>query len=49
MFLGDNSIQITIDISIVSIQIHIGKIVDIKNVLHVPSLEKNLLLMCQFT
>jgi hypothetical protein len=47
MFLVDNSIQITIGTHIVSIQIHSGKIMDIKNVLHVPSLSKNLLLMCQ--
>ncbi len=40
MFLGDNNIQIAIDTSTVSIQIHYGKIVDIKNVLDVFSLKK---------
>lgn len=30
MFLGDNNIQIAIDTSTISIQIHYGKIVDIK-------------------
>jgi hypothetical protein len=47
--LGVNIIQIVIDIDIVSIQIHFIKIVNIKNVLHVFSLAKNLLLMCQLT
>jgi len=49
MFLGDNNIQIAIDTSTVSIQIHYGKIVNIKNVLHVFSLKNNLLSMCQGT
>jgi len=49
MFLGDNNIQIAIDTSTISIQIHYGKFVDIKNVLHVFSLKNNLLSMCQGT
>jgi hypothetical protein len=36
-----------IDTDTISIQIHSIKVVDIKNVLHVFGLTKNLLLMCQ--